>query len=93
MKELIEKGNLAEAHPSQWAPFVVVGEGAAGIVTAPSRAPVKVPLPTTAPAIAPMTMNPVAVEPSTPTTTKEKTVAKSRPKPKAVDWKKSIFER
>ena len=29
MKELIEKGNLAEAHPSQWAPFVVVGEGAA----------------------------------------------------------------
>jgi tetratricopeptide (TPR) repeat protein/CHAT domain-containing protein len=27
MKELIEKGSLAEAHPSQWAPFVVVGEG------------------------------------------------------------------
>jgi CHAT domain-containing protein/tetratricopeptide (TPR) repeat protein len=29
MKELIEKGDLAEAHPRQWAPFVVVGEGAA----------------------------------------------------------------
>jgi CHAT domain-containing protein len=29
MRELIEKGSLAEAHPSQWAPFVVVGEGAA----------------------------------------------------------------
>ena len=29
MKELIEKGSLAEAHPSQWGPFVVVGEGAA----------------------------------------------------------------
>ena len=28
MRELIEKGALAEAHPSQWAPFVVVGEGA-----------------------------------------------------------------
>ena len=29
MKELIEKGSVSEAHPSQWAPFVVVGEGAA----------------------------------------------------------------
>ena len=29
MKELIEKGDLAEAHPRQWAPFVIVGEGAA----------------------------------------------------------------
>jgi CHAT domain-containing protein len=28
MRELIEKGTPAEAHPSQWAPFVVVGEGA-----------------------------------------------------------------
>ena len=28
MRELMEKGSLAEAHPSQWAPFVVVGEGA-----------------------------------------------------------------
>jgi CHAT domain len=27
MRELIEKGSLAEAHPSQWAPFAVVGEG------------------------------------------------------------------
>jgi CHAT domain-containing protein len=29
MKELIEKGALAEVHPRQWAPFVIVGEGAA----------------------------------------------------------------
>jgi CHAT domain-containing protein len=29
MRDLIEKGTLGEAHPSQWAPFVVVGEGAA----------------------------------------------------------------
>jgi len=29
MRELIEKGKSIEAHPSQWAPFVVVGEGAA----------------------------------------------------------------
>ena len=28
MDELIAKGSLNEAHPSQWAPFVVVGEGA-----------------------------------------------------------------
>jgi CHAT domain-containing protein len=27
MRELIEKGSPAEAHPSMWAPFVVVGEG------------------------------------------------------------------
>ena len=29
MRELIEKGTAFDAHPSQWAPFVVVGEGAA----------------------------------------------------------------
>jgi CHAT domain-containing protein len=29
MREMIEKGPPVEAHPSQWAPFVVVGEGAA----------------------------------------------------------------
>jgi hypothetical protein len=29
MRALIEKGTALEAHPSQWAPFVVVGEGAA----------------------------------------------------------------
>jgi hypothetical protein len=27
MRELIEKGTSVEAHPSYWAPFVVVGEG------------------------------------------------------------------
>jgi CHAT domain-containing protein len=28
MRDLIMNGNLVEAHPSMWAPFVVVGEGA-----------------------------------------------------------------
>lgn len=27
MRQLIEKGSAFEAHPSQWAPFVVVGGG------------------------------------------------------------------
>jgi hypothetical protein len=27
MRDLIINGSLADAHPSQWAPFVVVGEG------------------------------------------------------------------
>ena len=29
MKALIEKFDLAEAHPGEWAPFVIVGDGAA----------------------------------------------------------------
>jgi tetratricopeptide (TPR) repeat protein/CHAT domain-containing protein len=29
MKELVEKGSSFDAHPSQWAPFVIVGEGGA----------------------------------------------------------------
>jgi hypothetical protein len=33
MRELIDKGPLADAHPSQWAPFVVVGEGSAPAIT------------------------------------------------------------
>jgi hypothetical protein len=28
MRDLVERGRSAEWHPSQWAPFVVVGEGA-----------------------------------------------------------------
>jgi CHAT domain-containing protein len=28
MRELIQEGSLADAHPSAWAPFVLVGEGA-----------------------------------------------------------------
>jgi hypothetical protein len=30
MKDLIEKGDLSEAHPSQWAPSVIVGKGGSG---------------------------------------------------------------
>jgi hypothetical protein len=30
MRELIEKGRPTDAHPSMWAPFVVVGEGGTG---------------------------------------------------------------
>jgi CHAT domain-containing protein len=29
MQELLENGQPSEAHPSQWAPFVIVGEGLA----------------------------------------------------------------
>ena len=29
MLAMIDKGELKEAHPAYWAPFVVVGEGAA----------------------------------------------------------------
>jgi tetratricopeptide (TPR) repeat protein/CHAT domain-containing protein len=29
MQDLLQSGSLAEAHPSQWAPFVLVGEGGA----------------------------------------------------------------
>jgi CHAT domain-containing protein len=28
MRELMAKGSSFDAHPSQWAPFVVIGEGA-----------------------------------------------------------------
>jgi CHAT domain-containing protein len=27
MKEVVQKGTIVDAHPSQWAPFVIVGEG------------------------------------------------------------------
>ena len=37
MRELVQTGTLAEAHPSQWAPFVVVGEGSAR--SPPSKQP------------------------------------------------------
>lgn len=30
MLTLIDKGEPREAHPAYWAPFIVVGEGAAG---------------------------------------------------------------
>src|SRR5437660_2509539 len=34
MRELIERGAPTESHPSQWAPFVVVGEGASPLTPA-----------------------------------------------------------
>ena len=34
MRDLIQTGTLVEAHPSQWAPFVVVGEGSARVYLA-----------------------------------------------------------
>jgi CHAT domain-containing protein/tetratricopeptide (TPR) repeat protein len=43
MRELIEKGTLPEAHPSYWAPFIVVGEGGVGtkpLETSPAKHPV-----------------------------------------------------
>jgi CHAT domain len=40
MVAMIDNGEAREAHPTYWAPFVVVGEGAAGIVTTSASAPV-----------------------------------------------------
>jgi CHAT domain-containing protein len=37
MRELLEKGSAAEAHPSVWAPFVVVGEGGGDAKSASPR--------------------------------------------------------
>src|SRR5262249_54595807 len=39
MRDLIERGTPAKAHPSQWAPFVVVGEGSGGVRGAGGGAP------------------------------------------------------
>ena len=93
MLDLIAEGKP----PGYWAPFVVVGEGAVGTGTPPSRAFVAASVPTgsvnPAPAAIPMQANPAVVEPLTPTTTQKKTTAKAQPKTKAVDWKKSILER
>jgi tetratricopeptide (TPR) repeat protein/CHAT domain-containing protein len=97
MVALIEHGDPQEAHPAYWAPFEVVGEGTVGIAATPSSASAAAPPPTTA--AAPISQvvspppNPVAVEPSVPANAKKTTAARPRPKTKAVDWKKSIFER
>jgi hypothetical protein len=98
MVALIEQGEPDEAHPAYWAPFVVVGEGAAGIAATPTSAPVaaSAPMPAAEPAsaVVPTPSKPATVEPPTTTATKKKaTTARPRPNTKAVDWKKSIFER
>jgi hypothetical protein len=97
MVALIEQGALQEAHPAYWAPFVVVGEGAASIAATPSPAPVAASATATAAepasAVVLLQTNPVAVDQSTKATTPRKSASKPRPKTKAVDWKKSIFER
>lgn len=36
MREMITKGSLREAHPTYWAPFVVIGEGSGALTVAPS---------------------------------------------------------
>src|SRR5262249_15149189 len=92
MVALIEQGEPYEAHPAYWAPFVVVGEGAAGVAASspePASAPTVAAKP--ASAVAP-TQQPATVETSNPAATKKKTTG-PRPKANAVDWKKSIFNR
>jgi hypothetical protein len=82
--------------PDYWAPFVVVGEGAAGIGTLPSRASVSASVPTgsvnPAPALIPTPTKPAVLEPAIPTQ-KKTSAAKARPKAKAVDWKSTVFGR
>jgi CHAT domain-containing protein len=92
MLELITQGRP----PGYWAPFVVVGEGAAATGTLPSRVPVATSAPTgsvkPAPAIVPAPTKPAVVEPSMQTPAQKNTTAtKVRPKAKGVDWKNTIF--
>src|SRR6185369_13864988 len=49
MVALIEKGAPHEAHPTYWAPFVVVGEGAAPTITTSAIPPAPTAVATTAP--------------------------------------------
>jgi CHAT domain-containing protein/tetratricopeptide (TPR) repeat protein len=91
MVALIEQGEPREAHPTFWAPFVVVGEGAAGVAAMPSSPVVKAVATSAVPAASPKTTQP-AVQPPTAAVPK-KAAAKPRPKTNAADWKKTIFER
>jgi hypothetical protein len=94
MVALIEKGAPGESHPSYWAPFVVVGEGAAGIDRMPGATPVAATAAEPASAVVSVPNNPMTAEPPIPTPLPKKAAAaKARPKPKTVDWKKSIFDR
>jgi CHAT domain-containing protein len=98
MVALIDEGVPHQAHPAFWAPFVVVGEGAVGIGTEPSLAPVAASVQTgsvnPAPAVVPTLTKPAVFVPTTPTTTQKKTTAaKSRSRPKAADWKTTIYGR
>jgi CHAT domain len=94
MVTLIELGAPYQGHPAYWAPFVVVGEGAVGLVATPSASPAGPSVPTTAalPASAvPLTpTKPVTVQPSTMPTAKKAT-RRSRPKTKEGDWKTTIL--
>jgi CHAT domain-containing protein len=84
MRELIENGEGLEAHPAQWAPFVVVGEGGSQLQTAS--------LPTPSPADAdPKAETPAKEEPAA-------APARPRPKPparksKSPDWKSDLWAR
>jgi CHAT domain-containing protein/Tfp pilus assembly protein PilF len=96
MVSLIEQGEPYEAHPAYWAPFVVVGEGAAGVAAPPGSSPVPASAPTAAAkpalAVALKPTQPASVETSNPPATKKKP-AGPRAKANAVDWKNSIFNR
>jgi CHAT domain-containing protein len=95
MVALIEQGEPYEAHPAYWGPFVVVGEGAAGVAATPSSSPVTASAPTAKPALAavPTPTRRATVEPSTQVATKKNPATTPRPKANALDWKKTIFDR
>jgi CHAT domain-containing protein len=96
MVALIEQGEPYVGHPAYWAPFVVVGEGATGVTATPGSSPVAASEPTVgakpASAVVPTPTQPATIEPSSPAPTK-KAATRPRPKTKAVDWKKSVFDR
>lgn len=82
MRALIENGEGLEAHPAQWAPFVVVGEGGAQLQTAS--------LPTPSPADA-SPKGPPPKEPpaATPARAKPKSTKKTNPP----DWQSDLWGR
>ena len=94
MVALIEQGEPLQGHPAYWAPFVVVGEGAVGILAMPNSSPAGPSVATTAAlpvaGVPPTATRPVTVQPSTRPTAKKAT-ARRRPKTKDRDWKTTIF--
>ena len=84
-----------EAHPAYWAPFVVVGEGVAGVAARSSSSSV-VATPGMIAAKPASAIVPTPTQPATasdPTADKKKMAPRPSPKTKAVDWKKAIFDR
>jgi CHAT domain-containing protein/tetratricopeptide (TPR) repeat protein len=97
MVALIEHGEPYEVHPSYWAPFVVVGEGAVSVGATLSSPSVTTSASAVADkpgsAVVSTPTQPPTIDPSSPTAAKKNTAPRPRPKTNTVDWKKRIFDR